>query len=325
MIDTIKHLLGGRVAEELKLDDISTGASNDLERATNIARQMITKYGFSEKLGPVSFSSNDEVFLGRDFSTRQNYSEEVASEVDHEIRRLLEECYAETRKILQENDEAFERVAQALLLVETIDGEQFERLFKGELTPEELQTEIESENREIARKNKLEAEESERLEAERRIELEEQRRLEQEALLESTEELGRSKTVMDWSEETEDKFGYEEYKRATDRRRKEKVQPKKLTEDKAASEAKTAPEVKVEEVKPEEVKPEEAKPVEVKAEEVKPEAVKTEEAKPDKKEPAVDVTVEAADDAPAETVQEKPAPKKRKTSAKKKTEEKDKN
>ena len=86
MIDNIKHLLGGRVAEELKLDDISTGASNDLERATGIARQMITKYGFSEKLGPVSFSSSDEVFLGRDFSTRQNYSEEVASEVDHEIR-----------------------------------------------------------------------------------------------------------------------------------------------------------------------------------------------------------------------------------------------
>ena len=69
----IKHLLGGRVAEELKLDDISTGASNDLERATAIAREMITRYGFSEKLGPVSFSSNDEVFLGRDFSTRQNY------------------------------------------------------------------------------------------------------------------------------------------------------------------------------------------------------------------------------------------------------------
>ena len=87
MYNNIKHLLGGRVAEELKLDDISTGASNDLERATSIAREMITRYGFSEKLGPVSFSSNDEVFLGRDFSTRQNYSEEIASEVDHEIRR----------------------------------------------------------------------------------------------------------------------------------------------------------------------------------------------------------------------------------------------
>ena len=166
MIDNIKHLLGGRVAEELKLDDISTGASNDLERATGIARQMITKYGFSEKLGPVSFSSSDEVFLGRDFSTRQNYSEEVASEVDHEIRSLLTQCYAETKKILQDNDEAFEKVAQALLLVETLDGEQFERLFTGEADPETIRQEIESENKEIARKNKKEAEESKRLEEE---------------------------------------------------------------------------------------------------------------------------------------------------------------
>ena len=166
MVDNIKHLLGGRVAEELKLDDISTGASNDLERATGISRQMITKYGFSEKLGPVSFSSSDEVFLGRDFSTRQNYSEEVASEVDHEIRSLLTQCYAETKKILQDNDAAFERVAQALLLVETLDGEQFERLFTGEADPETIRQEIESENKEIARKNRKEAEESKRLEEE---------------------------------------------------------------------------------------------------------------------------------------------------------------
>ena len=166
MIDNIKHLLGGRVAEELKLDDISTGASNDLERATEIARQMITKYGFSEKLGPVSFSSSDEVFLGRDFSTRQNYSEEVASEVDHEIRTLLTECYAETRKILQDNDAAFERVAQALLLVETLDGEQFERLFTGEADPETIRDETEDEIKEIARKNRKEAEESRRIEEE---------------------------------------------------------------------------------------------------------------------------------------------------------------
>jgi cell division protease FtsH len=168
MIDNIKHLLGGRVAEELKLDDISTGASNDLERATEIARQMITKYGFSDVLGPVSFSSSDEVFLGRDFSTRQNYSEEIASEVDHEIRRLLEECYAETKRILTENDAAFERVAQALLLVETLDGDQFERLFTGEIDPEGIKEEVENEIRKIARKNKKEAEESARLEEEER-------------------------------------------------------------------------------------------------------------------------------------------------------------
>jgi len=170
MINNIKHLLGGRVAEELKLDDISTGASNDLERATGIARQMITKYGFSEKLGPVSFSSSDEVFLGRDFSTRQNYSEEIASEVDREIRRMLDECYEETRRILIEHDDAFERVAQALLLVETLDGDQFERLYTGEIDPEGIRAEAEDEAREIAHMNKKEAEEAKRIEEEEKRE-----------------------------------------------------------------------------------------------------------------------------------------------------------
>ena len=174
MINNIKHLLGGRVAEELKLDDISTGASNDLERATEIARQMITKYGFSEKLGPVSFSSSDEVFLGRDFSTRQNYSEEVASEVDHEIRALLSSCYEETRQILKDNDEAFERVAQALLLVETLDGDQFERLFTGEADPESIKVEVESEIKEIEIKNREEAKEAKRLEDEEKKKIREE-------------------------------------------------------------------------------------------------------------------------------------------------------
>ena len=282
MIDTIKHLLGGRVAEELKLDDISTGASNDLERATGIAREMITRYGFSEKLGPVSFSSNDEVFLGRDFSTRQNYSDEIAAEVDREIRRLLEECYAETRRILQENDAAFERVAQALLMVETIDGDQFERLFTGDITPEDLKTEVDTENKEIARKNKIEAEESARIEAERRRELEEQRRREQEAKLEELKEQGPKGMKLDWSEEPEDIFGYEEYKRATDKR--PKVQPKKLTQDNPKPDAEepaveikpgAAPEEPAIDITPEvvpetpEVKAEEPAVPEVKAEETK--------------------------------------------------------
>ena len=226
MVDTIRHLLGGRVAEELKLDDISTGASNDLERATGIARQMITKYGFSEKLGPVSFSSSDEVFLGRDFSTRQNYSEHVAAEVDNEIRRLLEECYEDTRRILTENDAAFERVAHALLLVETIDGSQFERLFTGEITPEELKAEIDNENREIAEKNKAEARESEEIiKAEKKRQEEEMMK----QLENASMDLGILRGEMDWSEEVEDKFGYEEYKRATERRRNN-VRPKKLTD-----------------------------------------------------------------------------------------------
>ena len=173
MVNMIKHLLGGRVAEELKLDDISTGASNDLERATAIARQMITKYGFSSKLGPVSFSSSDEVFLGKDFSTRQNYSEETASEIDAEIKHILENCYEATTNILKENDEAFERVAQALLLIETLDGEQFNDLYEGKITPEELAENVKARDKEIAELNKAEAKESERLEEERRQEAEE--------------------------------------------------------------------------------------------------------------------------------------------------------
>ena len=173
MVNMIKHLLGGRVAEELKLDDISTGASNDLERATAIARQMITKYGFSSKLGPVSFSSSDEVFLGKDFSTRQNYSEETASEIDAEIKHILESCYKATTNILKENDEAFERVAKALLLIETLDGEQFNDLYDGKVTPEELAENVKARDEQIAELNKAEAKESERLEEERRQEAEE--------------------------------------------------------------------------------------------------------------------------------------------------------
>ena len=170
MINDIKHLLGGRVAEELKLDDISTGASNDLERATAIARAMITKYGFSKKLGPVSFSSSDEVFLGRDFSTKQNYSEEISSQIDNEIKTILEESYAETKRILIENDARLENVARALLLVETLDGKQFERLYNVEVTPEELCDEVKKEEEEIKRMNAEEEaqslkEEKERLEA----------------------------------------------------------------------------------------------------------------------------------------------------------------
>lgn len=206
MIDTIKHMLGGRVAEELKLDDISTGASNDLERATGLARDMITKYGFSEKLGLASFSGNDEVFLGRDFSTRQNYSEEVAAEVDHEIRRLLDECHEAAKKILIDNDEAFERVAQALLKVETLDGEQFKRLFDGEVTAEELEEEVKKREKSIERKNKKEAEES--------------ARLEEEAAKKSEVEELFNNAQMPVSGEIKDADGnvkYEEYTRATRR------------------------------------------------------------------------------------------------------------
>lgn len=163
MREQIIHLLGGRVAEQITLDDISTGASNDIQRATDIARDMVTKYGFSKKLGPVNYSSGDEVFLGKDFSTRQNYSEEVANEIDQEIKAIIEEAYVECEKILTENRDMLETVAQALIEIETLDGEQFEALCSGELTAEELARRVEEETLAIQEKNRQEAEESEKI------------------------------------------------------------------------------------------------------------------------------------------------------------------
>ncbi|MDD4582738.1 MAG: zinc metalloprotease, partial [Eubacteriales bacterium] len=130
--------LGGRVAEKLTLHEISTGASNDIERATEIARAMVTKYGMSEKLGPVNYSSSDEVFLGKDFSTRKNYSEEMAKEIDEEIRTIIEDAFAKAENLLSENIEKLHLIANVLLDLETLDADQFEKLFTGEKTAEEL-------------------------------------------------------------------------------------------------------------------------------------------------------------------------------------------
>ena len=163
MFKQIKHLLGGRVAEALTLDDISTGASNDIQRATDIARSMVTKYGFSEKIGPVNYSDSSDVFLGRDYSKTKSYSEGVAMEIDTEVRRIIEEAYSMTEKILQENMDKLERVAQALMRVETLDGEQFEALYTGKVTAEELEQQVMEKEAEIRRQNAREAEESERL------------------------------------------------------------------------------------------------------------------------------------------------------------------
>jgi len=132
MEEYIVRLLGGRVAEKLALDDISTGASNDIERATKIARAMVTTYGMSDELGPMSYgTSDDEVFLGRDFNKIRNYSEDVAAKIDREMRRIIDNAYNKTEKLLSENIEKLHRVAQALLEKETITGKEFEILFDG--------------------------------------------------------------------------------------------------------------------------------------------------------------------------------------------------
>ena len=141
MKENIVVLLGGRVAEELTLDDISTGASNDLERVSATARNMVTKYGMSTKLGPMTFGdSDDEVFLGNSFASKQNYSEEVAYEIDKEIGRIVDESYKQTKKILQDNMDRLEYVAKALLVYETLDADQFLKAFNKELSLDVLNT-----------------------------------------------------------------------------------------------------------------------------------------------------------------------------------------
>ena len=136
MVEEIVVLLGGRVAEKLVLNEISTGASNDIERATKIARNMITRYGFSEKLGPIVYGQNEEeVFLGRDISHSRNYSETVAAEIDGEIREVIDTCYETTRQVLEDHMDQLHRVAEYLIAHEKVDGEKFKALMENREVP----------------------------------------------------------------------------------------------------------------------------------------------------------------------------------------------
>ena len=134
MKEEIVVLLGGRVAEKLVLDDISTGASNDIERASNIARNMVTRYGFSEKLGPIVYGQGDhEVFLGRDYGQERNYSENVAAEIDAEVREIIDTAYEKTKDILSAHMEQLDLVAKYLIVNEKVDGDVFKKLMTGEM------------------------------------------------------------------------------------------------------------------------------------------------------------------------------------------------
>lgn len=136
MLDDIVGLLGGRVAEQIIFNDISTGASNDIERASDIARKMVTKYGMSEKLGPIAFGKdNDEVFLGRDYNHMRNYSEAVASEIDEEVESIVLAAYKRTESILQEHIDKLHVVAKALVEREKIDANEFYALMDGKELP----------------------------------------------------------------------------------------------------------------------------------------------------------------------------------------------
>ena len=131
MLDELKVLLGGRVAEAIVLKEISSGASNDLQRATQLARQMICEYGMSENIGPVTFSHRqDQVFLGRDIARDKDYSEEVAAEIDKEVRAFIEDAYAATEKLLSDNLDKLHVIAQALIERETLDEEEINQLVK---------------------------------------------------------------------------------------------------------------------------------------------------------------------------------------------------
>lgn len=132
MLDEIVSLLGGRAAEEIVFGDITTGASNDIERATNIARNMVTKYGMSE-LGPIKFGDEqEEVFLGRDFSHQRNYSEDVATAIDHHIRSIVEDAYERSKQLLIDHREVLNRAAEVLLVKEKITGHEFRKIMRGE-------------------------------------------------------------------------------------------------------------------------------------------------------------------------------------------------
>jgi cell division protease FtsH len=135
--DKIVGLLGGRVAEELVLGEISTGAHNDFQRATAIARRMVTEFGMSDKLGPMQYGrSQGQVFLGRDFGHERDYSEHTAQEIDEEIREIIREQYKRTRDLLTKFRDQLESIAQTLLQVETLNSEQIKQLIeKGKLDP----------------------------------------------------------------------------------------------------------------------------------------------------------------------------------------------
>lgn len=138
MFETIIVLLGGRVAEKLVLDDISTGASNDLERATSTARSMVTRYGFSEKLGPVVYGRGEhEVFLGRDYGSTPDYSDRVAGEIDEEIRVLIEDAMKKCEELISTHIDKLHEIAKYLMVHEKMDGIEFDKLMKGQLSASE--------------------------------------------------------------------------------------------------------------------------------------------------------------------------------------------
>jgi cell division protease FtsH len=134
--DMLAGILGGRAAEELVFDEITTGASNDLEKVTEIARSMVTRWGMSEKLGPLVYGKKEElVFLGKELGEQRDYSEAIAQEIDAEVQRIVAEAHETARKVLSENRERLDRIATTLIEVESLDQADFEAMWSGEELP----------------------------------------------------------------------------------------------------------------------------------------------------------------------------------------------
>ena len=158
LIDNITMMLGGRAAEELMIKDVSTGASNDIERATKIARKMVTEWGMSAKLGTINFGSTNEVFIGRDYQTQVSYSDETASEIDKEIKSIIESCYLRAKEIIKEHQNQMNTMIELLLEKETIYFNEIELIMKGKSTRQILNAMA---KQEIRNKAKVEIERAE--------------------------------------------------------------------------------------------------------------------------------------------------------------------
>jgi len=163
MEEKIVSLLGGRAAEKLVMEDISTGASNDIQRVSTVARRMITQYGMSDELGPIVFGSgHEEVFLGREFTSSRNYSEKIAAKIDDEVKRIVDNAYEAAQRILGEHSEKLYFIADFLLKYETMDGEQFEAAMAGDPSFEELEAMVVEKKRKSDEENRRLKEESDR-------------------------------------------------------------------------------------------------------------------------------------------------------------------
>jgi len=157
LLDKVTSLMGGRAAEAIFLDDISTGAQNDIERATKIIRAMVTEYGMSENLGPLTLGQkhDQQVFLGRDISRQRNYSEEVAARIDKEISKMVEECYSKAERLLRDHSETVESIVTALKKYETLNSDQIKRIMRGEeITGDPDKDRIEEDNSDGDQDNK---------------------------------------------------------------------------------------------------------------------------------------------------------------------------